>query len=360
MNINNNFSRGNHHQLLTTTINNHNLYDEISEIVPGLFLTSINAVYEPETMRDYSIKAVLSVLSDEPDYERLDGVVYHYIEIDDHEESDLLSRFTDTNRLIHSWRQANRNVLVHCFMGVSRSATIVAAFLMTHLQIGSSQAIDLIRSKRSVISPNSGFLVQLAFFEHLKFNLCSSDIWYRRYLFARLVFSLRNGNSNGKIQCFQPNSDSLKYIYKLTNEPQQEQQYLMTERSRTVYKCKDCRRMLFTSQDVLQKDIINLFVNILPWMTQERNYFFPFGKIYCPHCNRKIGRYKWEKNYLSTVRFKFGSSSNGETSHSQEDVNLHQLNVPMVFSVTRSSVDPSISTDNSSKTIQNCISIINQ
>lgn len=51
-------------------------------------------------------------------------------------------------------------VLVHCHAGISRSATVVAAFLMIKRNMTAQEAIRVIRSRRS-IRPNSGFLQQL-------------------------------------------------------------------------------------------------------------------------------------------------------------------------------------------------------
>lgn len=51
-------------------------------------------------------------------------------------------------------------VLVHCFMGVSRSATCALAFLMIKRGMSLTEALALVRSRRD-IHPNEGFLRQL-------------------------------------------------------------------------------------------------------------------------------------------------------------------------------------------------------
>lgn len=51
-------------------------------------------------------------------------------------------------------------VLVHCAMGVSRSATIVLAFLMIYENMTLVEAIQKVQTHRD-ICPNSGFLRQL-------------------------------------------------------------------------------------------------------------------------------------------------------------------------------------------------------
>ena len=51
--------------------------------------------------------------------------------------------------------------LIHCSAGVSRSATFVIAFLMIKRKMNLKEAYDLVKSKRSQISPNKGFMIQL-------------------------------------------------------------------------------------------------------------------------------------------------------------------------------------------------------
>lgn len=51
-------------------------------------------------------------------------------------------------------------VLVHCAMGLSRSATLVLAYLMIHENMKLEDAIEAISANRN-ISPNEGFLEQL-------------------------------------------------------------------------------------------------------------------------------------------------------------------------------------------------------
>uniref|UniRef100_A0A8C5L864 Dual specificity protein phosphatase n=1 Tax=Jaculus jaculus TaxID=51337 RepID=A0A8C5L864_JACJA len=51
-------------------------------------------------------------------------------------------------------------VLVHCVVGVSRSATLVLAYLMLHHRLSLRQAVITVRERRWIF-PNRGFLHQL-------------------------------------------------------------------------------------------------------------------------------------------------------------------------------------------------------
>lgn len=58
-------------------------------------------------------------------------------------------------------RKNNRKVFVHCAAGVSRSASFVIAYLMKSKLMPYLDAYALVKCKRPIIKPNSGFVKQL-------------------------------------------------------------------------------------------------------------------------------------------------------------------------------------------------------
>ena len=51
----------------------------------------------------------------------------------------------------------DRNVLVHCYMGISRSASLVLAFLMKEFRMSLADAYNHTVSIRNIIEPNETF-----------------------------------------------------------------------------------------------------------------------------------------------------------------------------------------------------------
>lgn len=52
-------------------------------------------------------------------------------------------------------------MLVHCQQGVSRSASIVIAFIMKKFRVKYPVALKFVQSKRDVVKPNEGFELSL-------------------------------------------------------------------------------------------------------------------------------------------------------------------------------------------------------
>lgn len=58
-------------------------------------------------------------------------------------------------------RELGGKVLVHCKMGISRSASVVIAYAMKAYHLTLAEASQLVKTKRSCIKPNNAFALQL-------------------------------------------------------------------------------------------------------------------------------------------------------------------------------------------------------
>ncbi len=74
---------------------------------------------------------------------------------------DMSQHFDETFKFIDSQRLQGRNVLVHCHAGVSRSATIIVAYLIKKEPTNLTKALASLRSKRPRAKPNEAFMQQL-------------------------------------------------------------------------------------------------------------------------------------------------------------------------------------------------------
>ena len=76
---------------------------------------------------------------------------YLHIPGEDHERFDL-SRYFDKSIDFIKTSLGKTNILVHCMAGISRSVTLVLAYLMKHHGMSYLEAFEAIRRKRKIVN----------------------------------------------------------------------------------------------------------------------------------------------------------------------------------------------------------------
>ncbi|XP_075424911.1 protein phosphatase Slingshot homolog 1 isoform X2 [Ascaphus truei] len=90
---------------------------------------------------------------------------YHNIRVYDEEATDLLSHWNEAYQFINKAKKERSKCLVHCKMGVSRSASTVIAYAMKEYDWSLEKAYNFVKQKRSVTRPNASFMRQLSEYE---------------------------------------------------------------------------------------------------------------------------------------------------------------------------------------------------
>ncbi|VDO19440.1 unnamed protein product [Heligmosomoides polygyrus] len=109
---------------------------------------------------------------------RLPNIDYHFIFAMDLPNQDLLGggQLLEGIGYITRAVQSGGNVLVHCEIGVSRSATVVAAYVMQKLRYSARKAVEFVKISRPLICPNEGFFTQLQIFEAMHYKADESAL----------------------------------------------------------------------------------------------------------------------------------------------------------------------------------------
>jgi len=137
---------------------------EPSEVVPDVFLGSIGAAHNREVLQRLNITHVLTVAGGfEPKFPS--EFTYECVDVKDVPEERLCVHFDRCLKFIAKCLLDGGRVLVHCFAGKSRSATICAAYVMATEGWTLEQALKAIGDARPAAAPNHGFMTQLASFE---------------------------------------------------------------------------------------------------------------------------------------------------------------------------------------------------
>ena len=131
----------------------------------GIYLGDFPGAHEISKINKYDIKAVLTC-ADRIKIQYSPSLISDHLTLpaDDIEDYDMKQHFDVAFEFIDKNRK-NGSVYVHCMAGISRSATIVIAYLMKTDKMSFIEAGTFVRNKRSVVSPNSGFCMQMLDYE---------------------------------------------------------------------------------------------------------------------------------------------------------------------------------------------------
>ncbi|XP_065092465.1 protein phosphatase Slingshot isoform X2 [Ochlerotatus camptorhynchus] len=86
---------------------------------------------------------------------------YFNVRVYDDEKTDLLKHWDNTFKYISRAKMEGSKVLVHCKMGISRSASVVIAYAMKANDWDFNEALKHVKEKRNCIKPNKNFIMQL-------------------------------------------------------------------------------------------------------------------------------------------------------------------------------------------------------
>ena len=170
--------------------------DEVSD---RLFVGSFDASRNTNMIQNVGISHIVRIMS--PGIKtgpQMPQVRYLIIRLNDDDDSQIKPLFRKCSRFI-ARALANRNnrVLVHCVMGISRSVSLVCAYLMKSKGWSAQKTLDHIRMTRLEADPNAGFRQQLVEYE---WGLQLTN--YRGQRERKLL-------RNTILQAFQPNSRHL-------------------------------------------------------------------------------------------------------------------------------------------------------
>ncbi|NWV02509.1 DS13B phosphatase, partial [Ptilonorhynchus violaceus] len=141
--------------------------NHVDQVWPNIYLGDAWAARSKTTLQSLNITHILNA-ADGP-YSINTGakyyadlqIEYYGVEAFDDPSFDLSIFFYDAANFIgKALNSSGGKVFVHCAMGVSRSATLVLAFLMIHENMTLVDALKTVSAHRN-ICPNSGFLSQL-------------------------------------------------------------------------------------------------------------------------------------------------------------------------------------------------------
>ncbi|KAF3796811.1 Protein-tyrosine-phosphatase [Nymphaea thermarum] len=134
---------------------------ECSKVADHIYLGGDAVAKNREILRQHGITHVLNCVGFVcPEYFKSD-LVYKTLWLHDSPSEDITSILYDVFDYFEDVREQGGRVLVHCCQGVSRSTSLVIAYLMWREGQSFDDAFQYVKAARGITNPNMGFACQL-------------------------------------------------------------------------------------------------------------------------------------------------------------------------------------------------------
>ncbi|KAH9524056.1 Dual specificity protein phosphatase 3 [Bulinus truncatus] len=138
------------------------------EIEPGLWLGNGDLAKKIDALQDMKVTHIINAcmgnklnqLDTNASYYEAANIVFHGIPAVDLSSFNIIPYLKPAADFIEQALANNGVVFVHCQLGISRSATVVIAYLMLKRNMDLMSAVKHVRQRREIF-PNDGFIKQL-------------------------------------------------------------------------------------------------------------------------------------------------------------------------------------------------------
>ena len=149
----------------------------IDYIIDNIYIGDVLFSLDKEALKIYNITHIL-VCGKEIEAVYPGEFIYKHIPLYDSDYTNISKYFDECNQFIKDSNADNKkiessssprkNLFVHCGAGMSRSVSMVLAYLIGELGYGYGEALELIKSRRKIARPNQGFEKQLRNYSYEK------------------------------------------------------------------------------------------------------------------------------------------------------------------------------------------------
>jgi protein-tyrosine phosphatase len=138
-----------------------------SQIFEWFYLGSFSNACDIKELRKNKINYILNCAIECHNKNLPKDIKELHLKIKDIENFDLINYFEEANEFINKCKLEGGTLLVHCKLGISRSASFVIAYLIKNNNLSVEKALNFVKQKRNQIKPNEGFMSQLKKYERL-------------------------------------------------------------------------------------------------------------------------------------------------------------------------------------------------
>lgn len=164
----------------------------LQHIVDHVFIGSSKGAKDAALLNEHGITAIINTTSSVPNhFEGSPGFSYTRLPLEDSDRDPIYEAMGYAMDVLLDCARNRKNVLVHCRMGVSRSATIVARYIMHTRRCSARDALSSLASVRPEVCPNEWYRLNLMRIER-------EELGHRRHDETPVPFSLDLATPNAK------------------------------------------------------------------------------------------------------------------------------------------------------------------
>jgi protein-tyrosine phosphatase len=153
------------HKFIESHLHQIHVNNHPSQIFKWMYLGTFETACNPSDLRRLKINYVLNCAYDCKNTNLSKGVTELHLKVKDDIDFEIFDYFEQANKFINNVRNHGGVILVHCKLGVSRSPSFVAAYLMKYFNFSLDSALKFIRKSRPQVKPNEGFMNYLQKYE---------------------------------------------------------------------------------------------------------------------------------------------------------------------------------------------------
>lgn len=133
-------------------------------VVPGIYLTDAFGL-QRESFAEAKIWVVVNATYEIPMLQHTSDLLTYRVPVEDDPATRIDAYFDDVADLLETARRRGKGAVVHCVAGVSRSTTLVLAYLLKYTDMSLRVAFRHTKAIRPVVRPNMSFMAQLMEYE---------------------------------------------------------------------------------------------------------------------------------------------------------------------------------------------------
>jgi hypothetical protein len=138
-------------------------FSDANQVVTNLFLGSSFNAYDIYFLNRKRINVILNITDEISNFYETDSqFTYYRFPVRDNNSDEITTILNETYNVIEHHLSRGDRVLVHCYMGASRSASVVIHYIMKRFKIPYWKAVRTLKNQRPVINLTEKFHTTLS------------------------------------------------------------------------------------------------------------------------------------------------------------------------------------------------------